>query len=588
MRKGIALLTLGLLITSCSPGGGQTPAFGSGVLPGVASQGTAATTQTGTVKVSITVPARPALRSHYVSPSTKSIVVKADSAHGKLLATVTQNLSPGTKGCKNAVDALICTFEFIVPAGKDRFSATTYDAPKGKGDALSALSNFARTVKAGKTVKLPLTLDGIVKSVSVELSDESSFATGDAESGFQFAGLIAHTMQVAGLDAGGNVIVAPGAPTVGLTSSDMTNVMVAAVSGTTNEFLLTPHGDASGITLTASAKPAKGAAVQASAGLSIASVLYVANFGTYPGGNVTAYAPWSPTPIETISGNNPAVLFVDGSGNLWVGNNAGNLDGSIVEYAPGSTTPSRTISGVTTPNTGGGESLAVDKHGNLYCACNQANEVDIYTPADTTPSRSLTPASDPTGISTPFSVVVDSSDNLYVANQASNTIGISVFAPGASTHSRNITNGIHGVWLLALDGAGNLYAGNYSTTGTITKYAPGGSTVVRTFGSTSGISLINGVAVDRSGNVYSANYINTPNDTVTEFTAASFASPARTLTLPGAGPYAVATDPLGNVYAPVLSSNDVVVFPPGTGTTASRTLTAADGINAPWYVATWP
>lgn len=587
MRKGIALLTLGLLITSCSSGGGRSPAFGSGVLPSVVSQRPAATARTGTVKVSIAVPARTALRSHYVSPSTKSIVIEADSARGKLLATVTQNVSSKTKSCKNAVDALVCTFEFSVAAGKDRFSATTYDAPNGKGHALAALSNFARTVKAGKTVKLPLALDGIVKTVSMELSDDSSFATGDAKSGFQFAGLIAHTMQVAGLDAGGNVIVAPGAPTVALTSSDATNVTVAAVSGTPNEFLLTPHGDASGITLTASAKPAKGAAVQAAAGLSIGSVLYVANFGTYPGGNVTAYAPWSATPIETIPGSNPAVLFVDGSSNLWVGNNDGNLYGTIVEYAPGSTTPSRTISGVTTPNTGGGESLAVDKSGNLYCACNEANEVDIYAPADTTPSRSLTPLSDPSGISSPFSVVVDSADNLYVANQGSNTVGISVFAPGATTHSRNITSGISGVWLLALDGAGNLYAGNSnSTPGTITKYAPGGSTVVRTFGSTSGISSIYGLAVDKSGNVYSANNISSPTDTVTEFTATSYASAARTLTLPGAGPYAVATDPLGNVYVPALSSNSVSVYPPGTSTAPIRTLT--NGIDQPWYVAVWP
>lgn len=540
---------------------------------------------TGIVKVTIDVPPASGLTPRFVSPSTKSIVVKAGSSHGRLLATKTQNLTAKTKGCKRLSSILVCTFEFSVPAGKDRFSATTYDRPNGKGSALSALSNFARTVKAGKTVTLPLALDGIVKSVSMELSDDSSFETGDATSGFQFAGLIAHTMQVAGLDAGGNVIIAPGAPAVGLTSSDPANVTVTAVGGTTTDFLITPHSDASGITLTASAKPPKGATVQSTASLAIGSVLYVANFGTYPGGNVTAYVPWSSTPIETMPGNDPAVLVVDGSGNLWVGNNAGNLSGSIVEYAPGSTTPKRTISNVTGLG-GQGQNLAVDKSGNLYCACNSLSQIDIYKPADTTPSRSLTMGNSPTGIDSPLSVVVDSTGNLYVANWGSNTIGVSVFAPGATTPSRNITAGINRVTLLAFDTAGNLYAGNYGGPSTITEYAPGGSTVVRTFGSTSGITSINGMAVDRFGNVYSGNYAST--STVTEFTAASFASPVRTLTLPSAYPYAVATDPIGNVYAPASGASEVLVFPPGSSTTASRTLTSANGIDAPWYVATWP
>lgn len=599
MRQLIAGLGLCVLVAACSSGGGRAPSFGPGVLPNTAALQPQASTGTGTVKVSITIPALVALSPHYVSPSTKSMVVKVYSSKHKLLTSKAVKLTAGAKGCKNAVDVRICTFSFTVAAGKDRFSATTYDGLKGKGHALSVLSNFARTVKAGKTVKLPLALSGIPHSVTLELIDGNPFARGDSTSGFQFAGLMPQTMQVAALDADGNIIAGKGAPTLVLGTSDFGTASVAAVSGTTNDFLVTPHTDASALTLTAAARGTyKGSqVVTLLAGLSIGSVLYVANYGTAtPGGNVTAYVPWSATPIETLPGNNPAVVYVDGSGNVWVGNDAGGPinagtppPASIVKFAPGSTTPARTISGLNEPNTDGGESLAVDKSGNLYCACNDATEVDEWSPtAGSTPTRALTTTSSPTGIDGPYSVVTDSTGNVYVANYSNNAIGIAVFGPTGTTPIRNITSGVTGVWLLAMDKQGNLYGGNYDPTpNTIMKYAPGGSTAIQTFGAASGLTSIYGLAVDLSGNVYGTNGSSCTNCTTVEYTSASVATPSRTFTLAQYS-YSVTTDPLGNVYVPVSGNSTVAVFPPGTSTTASRTLTSTNGINTPYYVATWP
>lgn len=598
VRHLIAGLALASLVTACSSGVG-TPAFGPGMIPSVSRPD--ANTASGTVKVKIVIPARTALRSRYVSPSTKSIVIKVYSSKHKLLASKTQNLIAGKRGCKKG-SPVVCIFAFSVPAGKDRFYATTYDRAKGKGNALSVLSNFARTVKPGKTVKLPLALNGVPRSVTLEVADGNAFETGDSTSGFQFAGLIGQTMQVAALDADGNIIAGPGAPTLGLAGSDTTNLSIAAVAGTTNDFLVTPKGDASGITLTASAKPiGKGSTVQTTASLSVGSVLYVANYGASVAdkGSVTAYAPWSATPIETITSgiNEPAVVTVDGHGNLWVANDAGGFatppaspPGTIAEYAPASTTPSRTITGVNEPNTSGGESLAIDKSGNVYCACEDASEVDEFTPAGgSTPSRSLTTTSSPSGINEPYSVITDASGNLYVANYGSNAVGISKFGPTGTTPLANITNGVNGVWLLAMDKAGNLYGGNYSSSpNTVTEYASGTNTLVKTFGSTTGIASIYALTVDTSGNVYAGNYIGTTTSNVTQFAAASPASPSRTLPMPNAAPYAVAADPIGNVYVPVSNANTVLVYPRGTSTTASRTLTSANGINDPWYVTSWP
>lgn len=593
MKRLLACFISAVLLAACSPRS-ETLMPAAGTVPAMIDSA-ASSAATGTVKVTILVPAIPPTRARYVSHSTKSITIKAYTVHGKTLASKTFNLRAGTKSCKATPGGVVCTFEMTVTAGKDRFDATTYDQANGKGNALSALSNLARTVKAGKTVKLPLALYGIPRSVGMALTDDSKFESGNSSVGFQFAGLIAHTMQVFAYDADDNVIMGSGAPKFGVVSSDTADLSIAAVSGSTNAFLLTPHGDASGITLTASAKPPQGVTVQTSAGLTIGSVLYVANYGSAtPGGNVTAYAPWSAGPIETITTgmNNPAALAVDSKGNLWVGNNAGAVPGagSFVEYAPGSTAVARTISGITEPNVGGGHPLAVDASGDLYCACNGVKEVDEFTPSGgSTASRSLTSTTSPTGISAPYSVVTDSSGKLYVANVGSNTVGVSVFGPTGTTPLRNITNGISGVWLLAFDKVGNLYAGNQTATpNTITEYAPGSGNVLNTFGSASGLSFIVALAVDRSGNAYGSNYSITSPSTSVEYTLSSKASPARTFSTPGASIFAIATDPFGNVYFAVEGNSTVVVYPPGTSTTATRTLTSADGIDTPWYVATWP
>lgn len=585
-----AALALFVVTASCSPKGGQGTTFGP-VLPAVNSPQLAPAAADGTVRVKIDVPIVAGLRSHFVSPSTQSIVVKAYSAHHKLLATRTANLRTGAKGCVVSVHTLACAFAFAVAAGRDRFYATTYDRPKGKGNALSVLSNFERRVRAGRSVRLHLALEGIAHSVTMELTGGDTLKTGDATSGFQFAGLLAQTVQVAALDADGNIITGAGAPVLGLTSTDTTHISIARVSGSTNEFRVMPHAVASGITLTATAKPPAGTTLQASAGLAIRELLYVANFGSLSSaGTIAAYAPWSAQPVETIASGigNPGVLTVDKSGNLWVGNSAGGVSssGSITKYAPGSTTPSRTIAGVS-PNESY-NSLAVDSSGNVYCACNVWTVVNEYTPTGgSTPSRSLNSTNSPTGISMPYSVAVDSSGNLYVANEDSNAIGIAVYPSTGVTPARNITSGINHVALLAFDKLGNLYAGNYGTPSTITEYTPGSSTVANTFES-AGLSQPVGIAVDSAGSVYASNYPGPGTSTALEYTQTSTGSPVRTFSLTGAFIWGITTDPAGNVYLPVSQTNVVEEYPAGTSTTSSRTLTSVDGINNPQAVVTWP
>ena len=188
----------------------------------------------------------------------------------------------------------------------------------------------------------------------------------------------------------------------------------------------------------------------------------------------------------------------------------------------------------------------------------------------------------------PYSVAVDASGNLYVANESSNAIGISVYPPTGITPTRNITSGIDGVALLAFDKAGNLYAANYNPTpATITEYAPGSSTVANTFES-SGLAAPEALTVDSAGNVYVGNYPGAGTTTALEYTQTSTGSPTRTFTVTGSWIWGIAVDANLDVYVPVSQANLVYVYPPGTGTTPSRTLTSADGINNPQFAVTWP
>lgn len=593
VRHLIAGLAGVFLTVSCAPSGGQAPALGPGLLPSAVSS-VDATAGTGTVKVTVTIPKKVFPRSHYVSSATQSIVIKAYSAHRKLLLTKKQNLLAGSKGCKTTTNARICTFAFRVAAGKDRFQAVTYDRPNGKGNELSGKLSFVHRVKAGKATKLPLALAGIARSLLWQVFDDeySSYVTGSSTSGFLFAGLFDHTMQIFPLDADQNIILGPGAPKLSLASGNTADVDVVSVAGNTNEFLLRPHQGASGVHLTASAT-FLGETIKSTATLSILSLLYVANYGnTNPSGSVTVYVPWSDAPVETITNgvNNAAVLTVDSLGNLWVGNDAGGATGagSITEYRPGSSTPERTITGITNPSSSG-RALAVDGSGNLYCACNHAHEVDEFTPAGgSTPSRSLTSASSPTGISTPISVVTDSSGDVYVANLGSDSVGVSVFNPGSGTTPlRNITSGIHGASQLAMDRLGNLYVGNsLANPVTITEYAPNSSAVAKTFDYNGDSTQISGLAVDRSGNVYMGDSESSVNSVLIRFSPTSPAYGSRTVVISDGFIYATAVDPAGNAYVPLSDSSRVFVYPPGTSTTASRTLT--NGIDQPWDVVAWP
>ena len=77
-----------------------------------------------------------------------------------------------------------------------------------------------------------------------------------------------------------------------------------------------------------------------------------------------------------------------------------------------------------------------------------------------------------------MALAIDSSGNLYVANDSGSTV--SKFAPGATTPTATLT-GLTSPDALAFDASGNLYVANDANTGTVSEFTPGATTPTATF-----------------------------------------------------------------------------------------------------------
>jgi hypothetical protein len=121
----------------------------------------------------------------------------------------------------------------------------------------------------------------------------------------------------------------------------------------------------------------------------------------------------------------------------------------------------------------GPEALTVDPQGNLYVAnasagTNDTPDIAVYAPGDSSPTRTISQ-----GITNPSMLRTDSSGNLGVLNFTN----IAIYASGSNSPSKVITQGIAGAASMAFDQSNNLYVANVGATnsdpGSITVYAAG-------------------------------------------------------------------------------------------------------------------
>jgi hypothetical protein len=129
------------------------------------------------------------------------------------------------------------------------------------------------TIAAGQANSINVTLQGVPASVALIPGPTSTLAR-TTTAGFTLSKCFAsQSVSVIGLDADGNYILGPGAPTPSLTSSDTTQMAVTApTSSSPNTFTLTrpaiPNANAT-ITLTPTVTPGSGGGSAASASIAL-------------------------------------------------------------------------------------------------------------------------------------------------------------------------------------------------------------------------------------------------------------------------------------------------------------------------------
>ncbi|HET6895736.1 MAG TPA: hypothetical protein VFH72_10185 [Candidatus Baltobacteraceae bacterium] len=142
----------------------------------------------------------------YVSPNTQSLTIAVNGA----APSVTANVTASSGGCSTSSGTITCTVNVTAPVGNDTFAVTLYSGTNAGGSKLAS-GSVSATVGSAPT-SVPITLDGVVDSVSISLGNSMPYA-GSA---------VTIPVTVTAKDASGATIISPGgySPAITLTNSD--------------------------------------------------------------------------------------------------------------------------------------------------------------------------------------------------------------------------------------------------------------------------------------------------------------------------------------------------------------------------------
>jgi len=535
MKRVLTFALFGALLAGCGGGGGSTPS-------------TSATTPQGTkvpVTFRIDVPpgstAAHRRSAQYISPATTQLVIDVHlSGYSVPGFPTTVPLTPGSSNCTTTLSTTYCQFTVNLSFNTYAAIITAEDA---NGTPLSA-TQVQFTVSNGQTV-FPLTLSGI--PAKLQVAPGALAVHGPSPSGFTLYGSAPQNLVVAALDADGNIIVGPGAPTFTASVVSGSGWSVGTPASTAPNLLaITPPGtNGSGATVQVTANypdyTCQDAGAVCTTSFAIKNdiqQLWVADFSNSV---VREYTPPYTGVVSTTITNGlnlPSALALDAAGDLFVLNYGSQ---SVTEYQGSyAGAPSVSITaGIQVPY-----AMVVDGSRNVFVANAGSNSVTVYAPPYNAVTTTIS-----SGISFPYALALDGSGNLFIANNATSTV--SEFAPpytGAAVAT--ITNGVYLPVALTLDAAGELFVANQN--GSVTVYEPpytGSPTVIQ-----SGIDLADGLLVDPSGTLFVANessaevtYYAAPYSNLTGTISGGLASPAA-LALDGAGNLLVANRGTGTVY----------------------------------------
>lgn len=516
MQRFRSLAALALVCaTACSSHGGSAV---PPVTPTGAAAGGGATTSGTQAKLTVVVPQAAATtatsasvrRPQYVSPSSSHLVVSVNGA-----TPTTYGLTPQSPGCALQAGTVTCTFSVPAPAGNDALALSLTDAG---GNVLSK-NVVTATIAAGTVTPVAVTLAGVPATVKI-VPGTRAFIDGTSAP-YHFPGLFPQPVEVEPLDADGNVIIGPGAPTITsvavTTGSGYAGVTSAGTTDPSAYVLKPVDGTAGGQTVTVSATVQ---GVTLSDGTTSAPVTGTTNYTFTPalmtaaGATMTVYSVETQNPIAQFKAcpGLCAVTIVDdattdakGGMYLLAHQIAGLSQASMLSvYPPGATAPAYVLG--STNGLNGSTGVAVDKNGTIYVANATSgffphrvlSSLTEYaagaTPPATWTTRITGTPEEPGGIK------VDANGNVFLADR---TGSVDVYAPGATTAFETLSDlSLAGPSRLAIDASGGVYVTD-GTNGDIAYFAAGQTTLTSTlqdgsFGITPGAPIM----IDPSGNLW--------------------------------------------------------------------------------------
>lgn len=224
--------------------------------------------------------------------------------------------------------------------------------------------------------------------------------------------------------------------------------------------------------------------------------IWVPNSGSYPG----TLSEFSPTgePLSGASGfkggglNEPFAVAADISGNIW----SANYGGGVSEHTSAGTPLSGTT-GFTTTLLVNPVAIALDAAGNVFTS-NSNNSVTRLNSAGS-PTGQLTNIG---GLNNPYSIAIDASQNIWVANYGSNSV--SRFTSGGTpANSTGYMGNMSDPSGIAIDRNGNAWVANFNRA-TVTQLSSAGSLLSGSNGYATS-AAVSSVAVDGDNTIWTAN-----------------------------------------------------------------------------------
>ncbi|HTW86171.1 MAG TPA: hypothetical protein VMD91_19015 [Candidatus Sulfotelmatobacter sp.] len=345
-----------------------------------------------------------ARRAAYVSPATTQMTIDIQTGCPGACTDVsgyptTVALTPTSGGCTSTLASTSCQLQIALPPGNYTMTLTTADSG---GTTLSTAQQIAFTIAEGQANTVSLSLSGVPASIIASVLNQNAAA-----------------VLVEALDADGNIIVGPGAPTFTVAqTAGPTAWLVQPTTTSPNEFLATPSAPGTAtlqVTASYSGTNVTNACTQSGA-VCTATFAYTATQASQnlfvpneSGNDVTIYgAPFTGAPTTTISVNAAYAVALDSKGDLFVSSFASGSGGVVTEYAPPYSTATATIASI---GYGFPTGLAVGADGTLYIASDFNGTISSVAPPYTG-----TPQTVISGLNNPNGIIFDASGNLWIAD----------------------------------------------------------------------------------------------------------------------------------------------------------------------------